>query len=107
MKRYSVQYVSIWEKLISYSEALLFFEKSGDKVAICVHLDAVPTGVGDHERRHAFDDGIVVCRHVDAEELMPCCYCVVLVYAFGCSTVPYVVLSARCHVSSENTSIYR
>ncbi|CAA7394742.1 unnamed protein product [Spirodela intermedia] len=53
----------------------------GDEEAIGVHLDPVPAGEGDHHRGDSPGDGVVVGRHVDAEQAVEVDDCVVLVDA--------------------------
>lgn len=79
----------------AHSKPQRVLEESGDEVAIGMHLHTVPTRVGDHDRSHAFDDCIVVRRHVNAQQIMLASYCVVLVDPFLGPAIAYVVLSTR------------
>jgi hypothetical protein len=65
---------------------------------IGVHLGPVPTGVGDHHGGDPPDDGVVVGRHVNGEQLVEGGGGVVGVDAAGGAAVADVVLGARRHV---------
>ena len=82
-----------------YPEAELLLEEVGDEEVVGVHLDPVPARVGDHDGGDAPDDGVVVGRHVDAEQLVEGGHRVVLVDALGRAAVADVVLGARRHVA--------
>ena len=69
-----------------YPEAELLLEEVGDEEVVGVHLDPVPARVGDHDGGDAPDDGVVVGRHVDAEQLVEGGHRVVLVDALGRAT---------------------
>lgn len=77
----------------SHSKTQGVLEESGDEITIGMHLHAVPTRVGDHDRSHAFDDCIVVRRHMNAQQIMLASYCIVLVDPFRGPAIAYVVLS--------------
>lgn len=51
-------------------ESKRVLEEIGDEATISMHLDAVPARVGDHHGGDASDDGVIVGRHVDAEQSM-------------------------------------
>ena len=82
----------------THPESVLFLEEVSDEEAIVVHLDPVPARVGDHHGGDAPDDGVVVGRHVDGEQLVEGGGGVVGVDAAGGATVADVVLGARRHV---------
>ena len=83
----------------THPESVLFLEEVSDEEAIVVHLDPVPARVGDHHGGDAPDDGAVVGRHVDGEQLVEGGHRVVLVDAPGRAAVADVVLGARRHVA--------
>lgn len=79
-------------------ESKRVLEEIGDEATISMHLDAVPARVGDHHGGDASDDGVIVGRHVDAEQSMQVDDGVVLVDSFVRSTITNVVLRTGCHV---------
>lgn len=80
-------------------ETELSFEEVGDERTVGVHFDAIEAGVGDHDGGDAPDNGIIVGRHVDAEQLMEACYRVVLVDAVRRTPVADEVLRACRHAA--------
>lgn len=40
-------------------------EVAGDEIAISMHLDTVPTGVGNQDGPDSFRDGVIIRWHVD------------------------------------------
>ena len=86
-------------KELTYPKSELVLEEVGNKEAVGVHLDPVPAGERDHHGGDAPDDGAVVGRHVDGEQLVEGGHRVVLVDAPGRAAVADVVLGARRHVA--------
>lgn len=64
-----------------YPELEPVLEEAGDEALVGVHLNSIPARVRDHHRRHTFQYGIIVSRHVDAQKPMPVDHRVVLVYS--------------------------
>lgn len=79
---------------MSNPEPKFCLEEVSDKRLVGMHLDAVKAGEGDHDSGNPPDDGIIVRRHVDAEQLVESGHCVVLVDAISCSAIADVVLRA-------------
>jgi hypothetical protein len=73
-------------------------EEVGDEVVVGVHLDAIPAGVGDHDRGDALPERVQVGGHVDAHQALPVDDGVVLVDAVMRATVADEVLGTRCHL---------
>ena len=88
----------IFHKKVPYPKSELVLEEVGNKEAVGVHLDPVPVGERDHHGGDAPDDGAVVGRHVDGEQLVEGGDGVVGVDAAGVAAVANVVLGARRHV---------
>ena len=82
----------------THPESELFLEEVSDEEVMGVHLNPVPGRVGDHHGGDAPDDGVVVGRHVDGEQLVEGGDGVVGVDAAGGAAVANVVLGARRHV---------
>lgn len=70
------------------------FEEVGDERTVGVHLDPIEAGERDHDSGDTTDDGVVVGRHVDAEQLVEGGHRVVLVDAIGRAAIANVVLRA-------------
>ena len=80
-----------------YPELEGVLEVTGDELAIGVHFAAVPAGVGDHDGGDALDDGVVIGRHVNAEQSVEINHCVVLIYALVCASIAHKVLCTSRH----------
>lgn len=74
-------------------------------MAIRMHLLPVPTRVGDHDSGDALDDGMVVRRHVDAEQSVMADDGVVFIDPVVCATVTNVVLCTGSNVPPAGNQI--
>ena len=63
-------------------------------------LFAIPTWIGDHNRWNAFNNWSIVAWHMNAKQIVSVYHCVVFIYAIGCSTITYIVLSTSCNFFS-------
>jgi hypothetical protein len=78
-------------KLNIYPKPKGALEKIGDKIAVSMHLFAIPTRVGNHNCAYALDNSVVVARHVSAQQPVPISYCVILIYSPGGAAITHKV----------------
>lgn len=64
-----------------------------------MHFLPVPTRVRHHNCCNTLEDGIKVCRHVNAKQSIQINHSVVLIDALCCATISYVVLSTGRNLS--------
>lgn len=88
----------------TYPETESILKKAGDKITVSVHLDSIPAGVRYHNGCNTFDNGVIVAWHVNAEQPMPVYNSVILIDAFGCSTIAHIVLCTSRNLFTTNTS---
>lgn len=88
----------------SYPETESILKKAGDKITVSMHLDSIPAGVRYHNGCNTFDNGVIVGWHVNAEQPMPVYHSVILIDAFGCSTIAHIVLCTSCNFFTTNTN---
>lgn len=87
----------------SYPEIKSILEKIGDEVMVSMHLHPIPARVRNHDCCHTFDDGVIVTKHVNAQQAMPINHSVVLIDAPSSPTISHKVLSTGCNFVPENT----